>query len=259
MKNLFPFALLLCFVCSSLIMPAAAADGGVEEFNDIAQSIVAMDPDVSQEQIDSLLAQLEALDLDGEEDQNELTGSMVGNPENQGIQMLFAQLQLAQSSKEQAANQLEAILAAQEQSAQITDYIHTARELQSSARSNDIKPVPQDMLQFLQSNSLYIPSNPNGPTVSDWDAIIQSLENFQGTVDSNMQMQMVYIQDYMEQYNQYSSQSSSLLESYFKQGLSGSATMLGMGGAGLAVTALVVGLAVGSLVTALLLRRKHSA
>lgn len=261
MKNLFSFALLLCLVCSSLIMPAAAADGGVEEFNDIAQSIVAMDPDVSQEQIDSLLAQLEALDLDGEEDQNELTGSMVGNPENQSIQMLFAQLQLqlAQSSKEQAANQLDAIRAAQEQSAQITDYIYTARELQSSARNNDIKPVPQDMLQFLQSNSLYIPSNPNGPTVSDWDAIIQSLENFQGTVDSNMQMQMVYIQDYMEQYNQYSSQSSSLLESYFKQGLSGSATMLGMGGAGLAVTALVVGLAVGSLVTALLLRRKQSA
>ena len=95
--------------------------------------------------------------------------------------------------------------------------------------------------------------------MSDWDTIIQSLENFQEAAGANMQQQMVFVQDYMEQYNQYSSQSSSLLDSYFKQGLSGSATMLGMGGAGLAVTALVVGLAVGSLVTALLLRRKQSA
>lgn len=39
----------------------------------------------------------------------------------------------------------------------------------------------------------------------------------------------------------------------------GSATMLGVGGAGLAVTALVVGLAAGSLVTVLILRRKQRA
>ena len=165
MKNLFSFALLLCFVCSSLIMPAAAANSGVEEFNDIAQSIVAMDPDVSQEQIDSLLAQLEALDLDGEEDQNELTGSMVGNPENQGIQMLFAQLQLqlAQSSKEQAANQLEAILAAQEQSAQITDYIHTARELHPAPAATISSRFPRICCSFsspIPFTFLVIPTAP---------------------------------------------------------------------------------------------------
>lgn len=31
---------------------------GVEQFNSIAQSIVDMDPDVSQEEVDALLAQL---------------------------------------------------------------------------------------------------------------------------------------------------------------------------------------------------------
>ena len=72
----------------------------MEQFNSIAQSIVDMDPDVSQEEVDALLAQLEALDLDGEEEQNELTGSMVGTGD-QSIQMLFAQLQLqlAQQNK----------------------------------------------------------------------------------------------------------------------------------------------------------------
>lgn len=43
------------------------------------------------------------------------------------------------------------------------------------------------------------------------------------------------------------------------KGMFGSATMLGVGGAGLAVTALVVGLAAGSLVTVLILRRKQRA
>lgn len=150
----------------------------MEQFNSIAQTIVDMDPDVSQEEVDALLTQLEALDLDGEEEQNELTGSMVGTGD-QSIQMLFAQLQLqlAQQNKQQATDRLNAIQAAQEQSRQVSEYINTARQLYSDAL----------------------------------------------------------------------------------KGMFGSATMLGVGGAGLAVTALVVGLAAGSLVTVLILRRKQRA
>ena len=103
---------------------------------------------------------------------------MVGTGD-QSIQMLFAQLQLqlAQQNKQQATDRLNAIQAAQEQSAQVTEYINTARQLYSDAL----------------------------------------------------------------------------------KGMFGSATMLGVGGAGLAVTALVVGLAAGSLVTVLILRRKQRA
>lgn len=261
MKKVFSFVLLVCLVCSSLTISSFAAAGdGVEQFNSIAQSIVDMDPDVSQEEVDTLLAQLEALDLDGEEEQNELTGSMVGTGD-QSIQMLFAQLQLqlAQQNKQQATDRLNAIQAAQEQSRQVSEYINTARQLYSDAKNGNFKPVPEDMLQFLESNSLYIPNNVTTPDVKEWDAIIQSLENFQERVGSDMQQEMVYIQDFMGQYNQYTSQSSALYNAYSQQGLSGSATMLGMGGAGLMVTALVAGLAAGSLVTVLVLRRKQRA
>lgn len=261
MKKVFSFVLLMCLVCSSLTISSFAAAGdGVEQFNNIAQSIVDMDPDVSQEEVDTLLAQLEALDLDGEEEQNELTGSMVGTGD-QSIQMLFAQLQLqlAQQNKQQATDRLNAIQAAQEQSRQVSEYINTARQLKASAKDGDAKPVPEDMLQFLKTNSLYIPSNVSTPGGDEWDAIIWSLEAFREGLDSDMQQQMVFIQDFMGQYNQFSGQYSSMFDSDALKGMFGSATMLGVGGAGLAVTALVVGLAAGSLVTVLILRRKQRA
>ena len=259
MKKMFSIALMLCFVCTSMVSATAAADDGLEQFNDLAQSIMTMDPDVSQEQIDSLLAQLEALDLDGEEDQNALTGSMVGG-DRQNIQLLFAQLQmqLAQSNKEQALERINAIRASQEQSAQITEYIHTARQLHSETETGKAQAVPGDMLQFLQDNSLYTPQNASAADEKDWQAILQSLQSFQERIDSDVQQQMTFIQDFMGQYNQYISQTSSLFGSGSVQGLSGSATMLGAGGAGLAVTALVAGLAVGSLATVLILRRKQN-
>lgn len=258
MKKVFSFALMLCLVCSSLGFTAAAADDGLEQFNALAQSILAMDPDVSLEQVDELLAQLEDIDLDGEEDQNALTGSMVGS-EAMSTQMLFAQLQmqLAQFSKEQAAEQINAVKAAQERCAQVAVYVDRALLLFYSTRLGQVEPVPEDMLQFLQANSLYTPSDPSAPDGRDWQAIIQGLESLYGHLGDSIQQQMVSLQDYMEQYNQYSGQASSLLDSAM-QDLSGSATMLGAGGAGLAVTALVAGLAAGSLITALVLRRKQN-
>lgn len=256
MKKAIAFALLICLVCSSLMVSYAADNSGVEQFNKLANSILVIDTDASPEEIDSLLSQLEGLDLTGEEDQNELTGSMVGG---QSIQQLFAQLQLelAQQSKEQALERISAIQASQERLAQVTEYLNTARQLYAKASGNTIQLVPQDMLRFLQSNSLYIPKDPNFPSAADWQAIIQSLEAFQERISSDTQSQMVYIQDYMGQYNSYVSQTSAILNYDAMKGLSGSATMLGMGGAGLAVTALVVGLAAGSLVTALVLGRKQ--
>lgn len=65
---------------------------------------------------------------------------------------------------------------------------------------------------------------------------------------------MVYIQDFIGQYNSYSQASQSVLAG--AGSLSGSATMLGSGGAGLAVTALIAGLVLGALITALVLKKK---
>ena len=278
MKRFFSFALALCLVCSSLTVTASAADSGLEEFNAITQSILAMDTDVSQEEIDELLTRLEDLDLDldQEEDQNELTGSMVGTG-GPSIQMMFAQLQLelAQANKDLAISYIQDIQADQELSAQVSEYINTARALQEEAKLNEslaeargeevqddeAVPVPQDILDFLQSHSLYIPSDTDSPDSEDWKAIIQSMENFQENIGSDIQQEMVYIQDYMSLYNSYLTSSSAIsdsIEALNPLASGGSATMLGAGGAGLVVTALVAGLAIGSLVTALVLRRKRS-
>lgn len=257
MKKLCSLALLLCLVCGCLTVPAAA-ENDLDKFNEMAQSFLIMDTDLSQEQLDELLSQLDALDLEGDEDQNELTGSMVGSG-NQSPQMLFAQLQqqLAQSSKEQAMDKLNAVKAAQELAAQTSEYLNMARQAYATAQSGQIPPVPQDLADFMLFNSLYCPPNLSNPELADWEVITMSLENFQERNSSDIQTQMVYIQDYLKQYNSYTSQVNAILNSDSMKGLSGSATMLGMGGAGLAVTALVAGLAVGSLVTALVLRRKQ--
>ena len=265
-------------MCSSLTVTASAADNGLEEFNAIAQSILAMDTDVSQEEIDELLTQLEDLDLDldQEEDQNELTGSMVGTG-SPSIQMMFAQLQLetAQRCKEQAVIYLQEIQAQQELSEQVSGYIEEARRLQkkvqsieslAEARGEEVQadeavPVPQDILDFLQSHSLYIPSDADFPDSEEWEEIIWSLEYFRRNIGTSTQEMAEYFQDNMSLYNSYLTSSSAIsdsIEALNPLASGGSATMLGAGGAGLVVTALVAGLAIGSLVTALVLRRKRS-
>lgn len=278
MKRFFSFALALCLVCSSLTVTASAADNGLEEFNAITQSILAMDTDVSQEEIDELLTRLEDLDLDldQEEDQNELTGSMVGTG-SPSIQMMFAQLQLetAQRCKEQAVIYLQEIQAQQELSEQVSGYIEEARRLQkkvqsieslAEARGEEVQadeavPVPQDILDFLQSHSLYIPSDADFPDSEEWEEIIWSLEYFRRNIGTSTQEMAEYFQDNMSLYNSYLTSSSAIsdsIEALNPLASGGSATMLGAGGAGLVVTALVAGLAIGSLVTALVLRRKRS-
>ena len=72
---------------------------------------------------------------------------------------------------------------------------------------------------------------------------------------------MVYIQDYIGQYNNYTQGAASAVSEVQEalRGLASSGTMLGGGGAGMTITALILGLVLGTLATALVLKKKTKA
>lgn len=71
---------------------------------------------------------------------------------------------------------------------------------------NAPQKMPDAMRTFLQENNLFPSSvNPSAATYTkaEWMLIETSLESYQFAMAQATQQQMVYIQDYMGQYNQY--------------------------------------------------------
>ena len=250
MKRLISTLMLAALLCGCLVSGAlAGSDDALEQFGSIADTICGLDGPPS-----ALLADLEALDFDAAEEDNGLTGSMVGDSTN--VQMLFykLQLELAQQAKESAQETIEQIQQQNEKQRLCSQFINEARTTVSNLSGDKTVAVPEDMLDFLQENSLYVPADPSAANIESWRAIVSALEYHQESIGASVQQNMVYIQDFIGQYNSYSQASQSVLAG--AGSLSGSATMLGSGGAGLAVTALIAGLVLGALVTALVLKKK---
>jgi hypothetical protein len=161
------------------------------------------------------------------------------------IQMQFAALQmvLAQSNKEKAQAYIDDITASQQKSKDIADMISKARELQSQAKSaDDASIMPPEMLNFFKDNGLSyegelkeevtlmgggggegfnnILKGVPGSTVTtsyevtqeQWDYNIKSLQNYQETIGTNTQQQMVFVQDFMGQYNSYLTGANSAIQ-----------------------------------------------
>ena len=255
MKRLISTLLLAALLCGCLVSGAlAGSDDALEQFGSIADTICGLDGPPSDEQLSALLSDLEALDFDAAEEDNGLTGSMVGDSTN--VQMLFykLQLELAQQAKESAQETIEQIQQQNEKQRLCSQFINEARTTVSNLSGDKTVAVPEDMLDFLQENSLYVPADPSAANIESWRAIVSALEYHQESIGASVQQNMVYIQDFIGQYNSYSQASQSVLAG--AGSLSGSATMLGSGGAGLAVTALIAGLVLGALVTALVLKKK---
>jgi hypothetical protein len=123
------------------------------------------------------------------------------------VQQLFAKLQqeLAQSAKESAQSSIEQIQAQQELSRTCTEYINEAKTIRSGlVEAGDAAAVPEDMLAFLQEHSLYVPTDPGKADSESWKAIVSALESFLESTSTNCQQQMVFVQDYIGQYNSFS-------------------------------------------------------
>ena len=124
------------------------------------------------------------------------------------VQMMFAKLQLAQSEicKSQAESYMKQIEEIQDEQELCAEMIEQARKLQNDAKTkNTATTMPQEMIDFFNDRGLSFDLTGTYEThnADEWDYNIKSLTNYQETVGNKTQTLMVYLQDFIGQYNSY--------------------------------------------------------
>ena len=282
--------LLLCLSLSLLLTAGPCLAEAADDLSQVQQSLEdnlaqsgellgLIDSGPSPEQIQSALERLPDLDssrLDnaigsgaGGQQTPQLTGSaydLNGLDSTSNVNLIFAKLQmeLAQQSKDQAASQLKAIEQLQRKQKDAAGYLQEARRLQRQAEEKKAPvPMPELMTAFLDSRNLRYPKPKNGGFDSDgWDAVTRNLETYTEKLGTDIQTQMVYIQDFMGQYNRYTQGANSAIQSGMQTLTSvarGQSLFSQEGGAfsGLPVaTSLIIGLLLGMGIMWLIQRKK---
>ena len=140
-----------------------------------------------------------------------------------GIQMMFAKLQMAQSQicKSQANDYMKQIQDIQAEQKSCADMIATARDLQNkgkngegvgiasisgtTTRGKDCYPMPQKLVDFMDERKLSYPNADKDYILGkdEWDYTLKSLTNYQEQIGNKTQTLMVYLQDFIGQYNSF--------------------------------------------------------
>lgn len=124
------------------------------------------------------------------------------------VQFMFAKLQLEQSSlaKDQAESYMNQIKDIQAEQAKTAEMISMARDLQQQAKNGDkCTTMPQEMVDFMNDRGLKYDTTGNDKlhNKDEWEYNLKSLTNYQDTVGNKTQTLMVYVQDFMGQYNSF--------------------------------------------------------
>ena len=134
------------------------------------------------------------------------------------IQLQFAKLQLAQSEicKNEANNYMEQIEQIQEEQTAVAEMIELARKLQNDAESNDTcTDMPPEMVEFFEKRGLSweTTGNDKAHNADEWDYNLKSLTNYQEQIGNKTQTLMIYLQDFIGQYNSYQEGAMSAISS----------------------------------------------
>lgn len=188
------------------------------------------------------------------------------------LQLQYAKLQLAQSEicKQQAEDYMNQIEESQNEQRLTAEYLNVAKQRREDAKVRDeLTAMPDDMVEFMIARNLsYNPSGDaypvmgNNPaygsainrvylSVGEWDYVIQNITNYLEQIGKNTQTLMVYLQDFVGQYNSYT-QGAERQISNSNQALTSIArgqSMYGDSEVGLAVTGLVLGVVLGCAAT----------
>ena len=124
------------------------------------------------------------------------------------VQMMFAKLQLAQSEicKSQATDYMKQIEDIQNEQKECAEMIERARELQNTAKAdNKNTEMPADMVKYFDDHNLSYDTDgkDNKHSADQWDCNLKSLTNYQEQIGNKTQTLMVYLQDFIGQYNSY--------------------------------------------------------
>jgi hypothetical protein len=126
----------------------------------------------------------------------------------QSVQFLFAKLQMAQSQicKAQAETYMSMIEDIQAEQKLTAQMIEDARKLQNDAKTNNkATTMPQTMIDFFKERNLSfdLTGTYNTHNADEWDYNIKTLTNYQEQIGNNTQTLMIYLQDFIGQYNSY--------------------------------------------------------
>jgi hypothetical protein len=126
------------------------------------------------------------------------------------LQMAFAKLQmeLCQQSKSNAMEYMDSIKEAQKEQKIAADWLNQARQLQSDAKAKGktkTTNMPETMQSYMDRYNLAYDKNDNDRKMNseEWNVAITSLQSRLDQLSNNTQQKMVFVNDYMGQYNSY--------------------------------------------------------
>ena len=175
---------------------------------------------------------------------------------NESLQLMFAKLQLAQteSNKKHAEDIMEQMDTIQTEQKQAGTFLADAKKAQSDAQAKDIATeMPADMAAYMDAHSLIYDTTGEDllMTAEEWNTAIVSLESYLSEISSLLQQEMIYLQDFMGQYNSstINTDTQTTTPNQTLSSLARGQSMYGDSEAGLAMTALLVGLVLGCVIT----------
>lgn len=142
------------------------------------------------------------------------SGTLV-KPGSSNISDLFSQMQnqLAEQSKitSSVSDQMHEITEKQKEESKVSDYVDQARELQDQAKDKeDGTKIPDDLKDYMDKNGLQYDHNNGSQNRDQWNTTINSLEDHRDQIGTDIQKEMVDVQDMMGKFNSYTPSMPSL-------------------------------------------------
>jgi hypothetical protein len=132
------------------------------------------------------------------------------------LQFRFAKLQLAMAEicKGKAMDYIDQIERSQEQQKQVSTMLNNARQLQADATDKVSTTMPPEMVKYMDDNNLAYDKKGNDKKhlKAEWDLAITALKDHLDQLGTNTQQLMVFVQDFMGQYNSYLQGSNSVVQ-----------------------------------------------
>lgn len=228
-KKIIP--ILLCFMLTPLFaLNVCAAENDElqalqvtlnQNIEESQQILDAIEQDSSPDVIGDMMNNLEELDTsvleaDGDGDAP-ATGSL-GDFTSSGssslaMEFLKAQLELANSVKNNALPYLDDVNAKQNEQNQLSSFIQQLSDLKSQAEAEPVA-IPGNILYYMDEKGLSYPVPESGLySASDCDSIISPLDERISALGTETMNSMTSLQDFMSQYNSHTSDAYNYLQS----------------------------------------------
>jgi hypothetical protein len=138
-----------------------------------------------------------------------------------GLQLQFAKLQLAlaEMSKNNALGYIDSIQKSQEDQKKVSQMLQDARQAQADAKDKGKTDMSTELKKYMDDNGLAYAKgtvdtkkNTISFTKDEWEVAITSLKAHLDQLGTDTQQKMVFVQDFMGQYNSYLQGSNSAIQ-----------------------------------------------